>query len=168
MDIWTTNTLSLGGLTVGLGILTWVGYRWWFTQRKNWKALIFPFIPLMCYGMLLILSTGGILGGAAGVTLWGSNLIGDITLEYGVGGGTPGVTRSVSLVLTNAGHMMVVLMTVALAAFWVFKKTVRRLDIVLPIVCGISLGLSSGIAGVAAMVLGPTVDTAGGIIAGVL
>jgi hypothetical protein len=168
MDIWTTNTLSLGGLTTGLGILTWVGYRWWFTQRKNWKALVFPFVPLMCYGMLLILSAGGVLGGAAGVTLWGSNLVGDVTLEYGAGGGTPEVTRPVSLVLTNGGHMMVVLMTIALIATWVFKRSIRRIDIVLPIVCGVSLGLSSGIAGVAAQVLGPAVDTSGGMLAGVL
>jgi hypothetical protein len=168
MDIWTTNTLSLGGLTVGLGILTWHGYRWWFTQKGNWKALLLPFLPLLSYGMLLILSAGGILGGAAGVTLWGENLIGDLTLEYGVGGGTTNVTRSVSLVLTNGGHMMVVLITIALAAMWVFKKSMRHRDILIPIVGGISLGLSSGIAGVAAMGLGPLVDTAGGMLAGVL
>jgi hypothetical protein len=168
MNVWTTNTLSLGGLTVGLGILTWTGYRWWHTQRKNWKALAFPFFPLMSYGMLLVLSAGGLLGGIAGIALWGSNHIGDITLKYGVGGGTPGVTRSVSLVLTDGGHMMVILMTIAMIATWIYKKSLRRLDIILPIVCGISLGLSSGIAGVAAQALGPVVDTAGGALAGLL
>lgn len=168
MDFWTTNSVSLGGLTVGLGILTWIGYRWWYSAGRHWKTLVFPFLPLMCYGILLILSAGGILGGAAGATLWGSNTMGDRTLEYGVGGNSPGVTRTVSLVLTDGGHMVVVLATVAIVATWVFKKSIRRWDIILPVVCGTSLGLSSGVAGLAAQILAPGVDTLGGVLAGVL
>lgn len=168
MDFWTTNGVSLGGLTVGLGILTWIGYRWWYSPGRHWKTLVIPFVPLMCYGMLLILSAGGILGGAAGTTLWGSNLVGDRTLEYGVGGGTPEVTRTVSLVLTDGGHMVVILMTLAVIATWKFKKSLSRLDLLLPIVCGISLGLSSGVAGLAAQLLAPGVDTVGGVLAGIL
>lgn len=165
---WGTNVVSLGGLTVGLGIVVWHGFRWHHTGGKNWKKLTLPFVPLMAYGMLLILSAGGILGGAAGIALWGSNKVGDITLKYGVGGNSPNATRTVDLVLTNAGHMMVVLMTIALVATWMYKKSIRRSDIFLAVVCGISLGLSSGIAGVAAQALGPAVDTAGGMLAGVL
>lgn len=166
---WGTDSLSLGGLTVGLGILIWVGWRWWYTPgKRGWKDLAFPFVPLACYGMLLILSTGGILGGVAGITLWGSNAIGTQALEKGVGGNSPEVTRSISLVLTDGGHMVVILATIAIVATWVFKKSIRRMDILLPIACGISLGLSSGIAGVAAELLAPGVDTLGGSLAGLL
>ncbi len=168
MSSLTTDSVSLGGLTVGLGIIVWTGYRWWHTTQHDWKTLVLPFLPLMCYGMLLILSTGGLLGGIAGVTLWGSNSVGTQALDKGVGGGSPEVTRSVNMVLTDPGHMMVVLFTIAIVATWVFKKSVRRWDVILPIVCGISLGLSSGIAGVAAELLGPGVDTAGGALAGLL
>jgi hypothetical protein len=140
----------------------------------------------MLYGMLLILSAGGILGGMSNFALWGSNQIGRIALERGVGGEDTDATRSTSLVLESGGHGVVLLMTIAFVAVMVFTKETQsqmkgegwirkifiliRMSMVLlrPVLAGICLGLSDGMAGWAAEVLAPAVDTLGGFLMGVL
>lgn len=160
-------TLSLGGVTVGLAILVYVAVRWFQRSRGRWLALL-PFLLSAAYGMLLILSTGGILGGAADVALWGSNVVGDSALEYGVGGGTPEVTRTHTLALTDGGHAMVLVISAGLGAYWQFGKKAPKRDMALGALCGVSLGLASGVAGWAADVLAPVVNSGGDSIMGVL
>ena len=161
------NVVSLGGVTVGLSILTWIAVRWWNKHRGKWTVLI-PFAVSSLYGMLLILSAGGILGGLAGIALWGQNLAGDAALEYGVGGNSPDVTRSFNLALSDGGHAMVLILTVAMVAVWKFSKRLPRMDVGLGILAGVALGLSSGVAGWAAEILAPVVNTGGDWIGGVL
>jgi hypothetical protein len=161
------NLVTLGGVVVGLSILAWNLTRWWTGSKKRSIRDLMPFIACALYGMLLILTAGGLLGGLADVALWGSSAIGDAALEYGVGAGTPNVTRSSSLVLTDGGSAAVIVSTVILIAVWTRKRGFRW-DFALNITCGISLGLSSGVAGWAAMVLGPVVNTAGDAIVGLL
>lgn len=166
----THNIVSLGGVTVGLSILGWVIARWWVTnKKKNIKALLklVPFFLCASYGMLLILSTGGLLGYGADWSLWGTSAIGDAALEYGVGGGTPNVTRHSNLVLSDGGHAFVIVSTVILIGVWTVRRGFRW-DLFFAVLCGISLGLSSGAAGVAGYVLSPTVSTAGDVIVGLL
>lgn len=186
-EMVNTGAVSLGGVVVGLSIIVWYTVKWMQEsgKDKNWKALFIPFLPLMIYGMLLILSTGGILGGAAGIALWGSNEIGRVALEYGVGGTSPDVTRTTSLVLENGGHAVVILMTVAFAAYLAFSKNSRsatkgegwirkivlivryNLNLIMPVISGVCLGLSDGLAGITAEWLGPAVDTLGGYVMGI-
>jgi len=164
------NIVSLGGVTVGLSILGWVLTQWWASNKKKsfkaFRALV-PFLLFASYGMLLILSAGGLLGGAAGVTLWGTSEIGDAALEYGVGGGTPAVTRGSNLVLSDGGHAVVIIATVCMVALWCLRRGFRW-DLFFGVVCGISLGLSSGIAGAAGFVLSPAVSMAGDAVVGLL
>lgn len=170
MNIPVHNIVSLGGVTIGLSILGWNLARWWVGHKKrNIKALLdlVPFILCALYGMLLILSAGGLLGGGADWTLWGTSAIGDAALEYGVGGGTPAVTRSSNLVLTDGGHAVVIISTVILIAVWTFRRGFRW-DLFFGVLCGISLGLSSGAAGAAGYVLSPVVSTAGDAVVGLL
>jgi hypothetical protein len=159
--------VTLGGVTVGLSILTWIGVRWWKRDKPNWKTLV-PFIAAALYGMLLILSAGGLIGGLADVALWGSNTAGGAALEHGVGGRSPDVTRRHALALTDGGHAMVVILTVALAALWKFSKKLNKKDIGLGAAAGVSLGLADGIAGWAATVLAPAVNAGGDGIVGIL
>lgn len=186
-EMVNTGAVSLGGVVVGLAIIVWYVVKWFQEsgKEKDWKSLCLPFIPLMLYGMLLILSTGGILGGAAGIALWGSNEIGRVAIEYGVGGTSPNVTRTTSLVLEDGGHAVVILMTVAFVAYLVFSKNSRsstkgegwirkivlviryNLNLIMPVISGICLGLSDGLAGFVARWLGPGVDTLGGYLMGV-
>lgn len=187
-DATTTNVVSLGGVAVGLSIIVWTAVRWWKTSeadQREWQELVFPFLPLFAYGMLLILSAGGVLGSTASVALWGSNEIGRVALEEGVGSADVDATRTNNIVLSEGGHMVVLLMTVAFVAYLVFSEesrknrknqgwikkiiTVVRVNLVLimPVVAGVCLGLSSGMAGWAAQGLGPAVDTLGASMAGV-
>jgi len=178
MEAFDNGSVSLGGLTVGLGIMAWHIAQWWWAKssgkrfrdkfKSSWRPLVLPTVPLASYGMLLILSTGGVLGGAANFALWGSNHVGRVAIERGVGGDDVNTTRTTSLVLENPGHAVVLIMTVVVVAAIVFNKSARRSDLLLPVLAGICLGLSGGVAGWAAQGLGPAVDTLGGVVAGIL
>lgn len=154
------HTVTLGGTAVGAALL--IGYliRWWF-QEKHKPSHLMPFVLSMAYGMLLILSGGGLLGGGAGIALWGSNMVGDGALKYGVGGTTQDVTRDRLLVLTEGGHVVVLLLTVALLALWKWAPKIRNWKIAVGMLCGICLALSGTLAGAAAVPLGSGVDLAG-------
>lgn len=146
------NVVSLGGVTVGTGLITLNGIRWWFRDKKR-PAAILPFLLATAYGMLAILSAGGLLGALAGVTLWGSNGLGDLALVWGVGGGTPDITRTSPMALTDGGHAIVVLLTLVLFGLWKWAGKVPNGPMFAGIVTGISLGLSGTVAGVAAVPL---------------
>ncbi|MEU0370624.1 hypothetical protein ABZ070_10225 [Streptomyces sp. NPDC006283] len=148
----TNNLVTLGGVVVGLAILTTTLIRWVFQEKKRPAALA-PFLLALAYGMLLILSAGGILGAAADIALWGANGLGDLTLVWGVGGGTQNVTRAAQMALTNGGHAVVILLTVALLALWKFAGKVPNGKLAAGILCGICLGLSGAVAGAAAVPL---------------
>jgi hypothetical protein len=170
VNITTYNVLSLGGVTVGLSILGWVITQWWMSnKKKNLKAFLklVPFLLCASYGMVLVLSAGGLLGAGADWTMWGTSEIGNAALQYGVGGGTPAVTRGSNLVLSDGGHAVVIIATVCLLAAWALRRGFRW-DFLLAVVCGISLGLSSGIAGAAGYVLSPVVSGAGDAVVGLL
>jgi uncharacterized BrkB/YihY/UPF0761 family membrane protein len=154
------HTVTLGGTAVGAALL--IGYliRWWFQEKHRPSALV-PFTLSTAYGMLLILSGGGLLGGAAGVALWGSNTVGDGALKYGVGGTTGDVTRAHAIVLTPGGYVVVLLTTVALIALWRWAPKVRNWKIAVGLLCGICLALSGTLAGAAAVPLGNGANLAG-------
>lgn len=174
--------VSLGGLTIGMGILVWHVMSWYLDQnaklgffkrlKGGWKGLLLPFLPLMLFGSLLILSAGGYLADAAGIPLWGSNQVGGFALEEGMGGNNPDVTRTNHIALSDGGRSVVLLMLVAFIAFWL--KRVRgndwkeQLALAVPVICGICLGLSDGYAGWASESLGPPVDSLGEGLAGIL
>lgn len=171
MDFPSYGIVSLGGVTVGLSLLGWEITRWWpgLKQAGKPKHLLklLPFLAVWLYGMLLVLSAGGLLGAGADWSLWGSSTIGNAALAYGVGGGTPAVTRSSNLVLSDGGHAVVIIVTVVLIAVWTKRRGFNWM-IVRAILSGVSLGLASGIAGAAGYVLSPVVSTAGDYVTGLL
>lgn len=159
--------VSLGGVTVGAALLISFGLRWWF-QEKHKPVKAVPYLLAVAYGMLLILSGGGILGGLAGFALWGTNGIGDLGLVYGVGGTTMDVTRARQLVLTPGGHVVVILTTVVLIGLWKWAKgKIPHYKIAWGSLTGISLGLSGSLAGAAAIPLGSVVNLLGSGFTGV-
>ncbi|MEU8891151.1 hypothetical protein [Streptomyces sp. NPDC048442] len=169
MNIPTYAVVSLGGVTVGLSLLGWELVQWWPGRKQavKFKHLVrlVPFLLTWFYGMLLILSAGGALGVVADWSLWGTSEIGDAVLKYGVGGTTQNVTRGSNLVLTPGGHAVVVISTVLFIGVWV-KRRGFNWSLLRAILSGVSLGLSSGIAGMAGWVLSPVVSTIGDLIPG--
>ncbi|QJT01777.1 hypothetical protein G9272_16875 [Streptomyces asoensis] len=169
LDIPVYGYVTLGGVTVGLSLLGWDVAQWWAGHKKHFtlKALrqLAPTLACLSYGALLILCAGGIIGGLADWSLWGTNQIGDVGLIWGVGGTSPGVTRSSYVGLTPGGHSVVVIATVILAA--VAAKRGWRWDYVRPIGAGISLGLAKSVAGAIGLIVAPTVSWAGDYVAGI-
>jgi hypothetical protein len=158
----TNQTVTLGGVTVGASILIAYATYWWHREKHHPRAVV-PFLLALVYGMLLILSGGGLLGWAAGITLWGANGIGDYSLIWGVGGTTMDVTRARQLVLQPGGHVVVVLMTVTLVSLLVFARKLRSWKVFVGVACGICLALSGTIAGAAAVPLGSGVNALGSV-----
>ncbi|MBK3563205.1 MULTISPECIES: hypothetical protein [unclassified Streptomyces] len=170
LDIPVYSMVSLGGVTVGLSLFAWDFTRWWTSHKKRLsiKALSTLLPQLLCnaYGALLILSAGGIVGGLADWSLWGTNQVGDVVLVYGLGASTPNVTRSTHLALTPGGHAAIIIITVVIVA--VCSKRGFRWDFVRQILAGNSLGLASSIAGVVGTVVAPTVSWAGDYVTGLV
>lgn len=162
-----STSVSLGGVAVGTALLVAFGIRWWF-QEKHKPARLVPFLLAVAYGMLLVLSGGGILGWLSGAALWGSSGLGDMALVYGVGGSTMDVTRARQLVLTPGGHVIVLIATVVLIALWKWAPgKVPHYKIAWGSMTGISLGLSGSLAGAAAIPLGSAVNFLGTSFTGV-
>lgn len=154
------HTVTLGGVAVGSSVLAAYAVYWWYREKHQPGALV-PYLLAAAYGMLLVLSGGGILGWAAACTLWGSNAVGDKALKWGVGGTTADVTRARELVLDPGGHVVVLVLTVVLVALAVWAKKLRSWKLVAGLVCGICLALSGTVAGAAAMPLGSSVNAMG-------
>ena len=166
---WNYTVVSLGGITVGLSLITWRGVQWWLTDRRGKKAWLrlTPFVVAPTYGIMVILTTGGVLGSAASGVLWGANVAGDAALEYGVNGHHPNVTRNYGLALSDGGHAVLVIFTVGIVAYWMYGRKLPKRDVLMGVVCGISLGLAGGVAGWAADVLVPMVNGGGDWVAGI-
>lgn len=154
------HTVTLGGVTVGSAILIAYAIYWWFREKHQPGALV-PFILSWAYGMLLVLSGGGLLGWGSRTVLWGANGIGDKSLIWGVGGTTMDVTRARQLVLDPGGHVVVLLLTVVLVCLWIFAKKMRSWKLAFGLLCGICLALSGTLAGAAAVPLGSGVNALG-------
>lgn len=154
------NVVTLGGTVVGVATVLLVGMRWWW-QDKHRPAAIVPFVLTLAYGMLAILSAGGLLGALAGVALWGSNGIGDLALVWGVGGDSPNVTRAGGSPLTDGGHAIVLLLTCVMFGLWKWARKVPTSTLAYGALAGISLGLNGAIAGLAAVPLASAVNIAG-------
>lgn len=167
-----TQGVSLGGAAIGTLILVLVLQRWWMkgsskkkgddggSGGRNVKELI-PFALSTLYGMLAILCSGGLLGAIANIGLWGSNGLGQIGLVYGVGGTSPNVSRAQSVPLTPGGYVMVFVLTGMIVGAFRWSKKLPKRQVALGIVCGISLGLVAGVAGVMAVPLGTAANLAG-------
>lgn len=154
------HTVTLGGVTVGSACVVAYGIYWWFRESHKAGALV-PFTLSTAYGMLLTLSGGGLLGWSARSTLWGANQVGDKSLRWGVGGTTMDVTRARQLVLDPGGHVVVLLITVALVCLWKWAKKLRSWKLAVGLVAGVCLALSGTVAGAAAVPLGDGVNALG-------
>lgn len=163
--------VTIGGVTVGLAILAWQLITWWpglKTLRKDpagQAAQLATFLFAWAYGVLAILTVGGLIGWAADTTLWISNWLGDVALVWGVGGSTgTAAARTAYLPLTQTGGAIVFILTVVMLA--AAKRPKYGRDIKAGTWCGICLGTSAGVAGFAAVPIAQAVNWAGGALYG--
>ena len=134
---------------------------------RNWKALS-AFGTAFALGTLCSVATGGLLGQAARRLGQGSNTLGDKLLSVMTGSDSPAVTRHGLAMLQPGGAVaLIILLVVVVIWFRGSGKTIRR-DMILGIISGAALGPTAGIAGIAAVVLAPAANMAGGWLVGLM
>lgn len=162
--IWAT----LGGVTIGLGILIWYLIEWFPGKKALMKdpfgriTSLLPFLFGWAYGALGVLSVGGLIGWVFDSALWITNWLGDAALWLGVGAEAGVSSRGTYLPLTTYGSCAVLLATVAIVAVIKFRRCGR--DVKLGTWCGAALGTSGGVAGLAAVPLAQGANWMGEIV----
>lgn len=165
------NYITLGGVTVGLCILThrlatwWPGYRPLRKDAVNQLARLLPFILGWAYGCLTTLGIAGLIGLISGTILGVSNWLGDTALVWGVGGEYgESASRKAYLPLTSTGSATLLILTVVFLV--AIKKNSYGVDVKHGAWCGITLGTSTSIAGAVAIPLAQAVNWFGSIVYG--
>jgi hypothetical protein len=177
--------VDLGAVTVGTIIVALTVQRWWKTSGggggpkgpggpgggggRSWKALA-PFFMSVSYGLVVILASPGIsvLGTVSKLGLWGGNELGHAYLVWGIGGSDPNVSRVNPVVLTPGGYAILGIWTALVIGQHVWSRRLPRIQTSLGVAAGILLGLSAGIAGVAAIPLASGVNVLGAWYTGVV
>ncbi|MFJ6440248.1 hypothetical protein [Streptomyces sp. NPDC091649] len=170
-----STAVSLGGITFGTIIVVLVLLRWHKKGGgggkksddgggRDWKQLL-PF-----FGILAVLAAGpaSALGLITRFSLWGGDSIGTLYLVYGIGGTSPDVTRAAPVILSPGGYAVFAIWAAVMVGLYLWSKKLPRLQTLLGILAGILLGLSHGVAGMAAVPLASAVNAAGGWYAGVV
>lgn len=158
--------VTLGGVTIGLLALARTGFDWWpgrkaFTGSKRDKLdLVLPLAPFVwgfSYGVLACLTHGGIVLWLMSWIVTIISTVGDWALLIGVGSdlGQAAERASVSKLSAQANAAMLLLTGIV----WFARARWANPDLTRGIVCGLSLGLTSGIAGQAAAPLARLLDT---------
>ncbi|WP_413757190.1 hypothetical protein [Streptomyces sp. MMBL 11-3] len=180
MNSVTTATVSLGAVTIGLGILAWHLTKWWKTGGgakgpgpggpgggRDPKALL-PLLTSMSLGMISVTASGGLIGTAATFLLDTGSLIGNWSLTAATGTATPEVTRSGLKALTPGGCALLVIYFVILVALWKSGAKLLKGKIAAGVTAGVMLGLSAGFSGMASVALVTITNTVGDKITGVV
>ncbi|MFE6627366.1 hypothetical protein ACFVNB_08980 [Streptomyces rochei] len=180
MNTVATATVSLGAVTIGLGIAAWHISRWWKGGGgakagppgaggggRDPKVLI-PFLSSVALGMLCVTAAGGLLGTAAMMLLDAGSTLGNWSLTAVTGTATPGVTRSGQKSLTPGGSAALVIYVVVIAAIWKSGGKVFHGKVTSGVTCGVMLGLSAGFSGVAAAAVVSIFNALGDKVTGVM
>lgn len=149
------NYVTFGGVTVGLCLLAWhlttwyPGYKALRSSPLDHAGRLMPFLVAWCYGCLTTLGIGGLIGWISGMALWISNWIGDVALFWGVGNEMGMVAHGGTVIpLGPTGAAFVLIATVVFLA--AVKKSRYSSELKAGAWCGICLGTSAGVAGLAA------------------
>lgn len=157
--------VTLGGVTIGLLLLGWELIKWWPGRKRLMKdpagqlTALAPFLLAWCYGTLGVLTVQGIIAWAFDTALWASNWLGDAALWFGVGESVGQGAQGVYVPLTVFGNCAVFLMTGLMIAAIKFRPSGAQLK--RGMWCGLCLGTSSSVAGLAAVPLAEAVNWLG-------
>lgn len=152
------NIVTIGGVTVGICIALSTLVQWWpglkplQKRPQQYLGQLLPFLLAWAYGVLAILTIGGIVGWIADTALWITSWLGDVALVWGVGGQSgQAATGGAYLPLTQTGSAVVLILTACMIA--AAKKSKYGRDLKMGAWCGVALGTSAGVAGFAAVPL---------------
>ena len=162
--------VTIGGVTVGLLLLLRHMIGWWPGVKALKKkpvahaGALLPFAYGWAYGALGVLTVMGLIGWAFDTALWASNWVGDAVLWLGVGESPGQSAQGVTMPLTGFGNCTVVLLTGVTLAL--IQKSGYGPDVKSGTWCGLCLGTSSGVAGLAAVPLANAVNALGELVYG--
>lgn len=166
--------VTIGGVTIGVCILVATLVQWWPGSKSlrsdplRAAGGLLPFLFAWCYGALITLGVGGLIGWAADTTLWITNWLGDAALVWGVGGqaGQHGAGAAY-IPLSQVGGGIVLILSAGIIVG--IKKSSRYgRDLKWGTWCGITLGTSAGVAGFAAVPLAQATNWLGVQVYGVI
>lgn len=149
--------VTIGGVTIGLLLLGWELIKWWPGRKQLMKnapkhlQTLAPFLLAWCYGTLGVLTVQGVIAWAFDTALWASNWLGDAALWFGVGEDVGQAAQGTYLPLTTFGNCVVFLATGLMIAAIKFRPSGAQLK--RGTWCGLCLGTSSSVAGLAAVPL---------------
>ncbi|WP_037605824.1 hypothetical protein [Streptacidiphilus rugosus] len=179
------NTITVGGVLVGLLAAAIVVVPWWrkgggakpadplakgpakSSKGRNWKALG-PFGSALSFGTLCALCTGGLLGQAAHRLGQGSDTLGDKLLSTLTGSNSPAVSHQGLAMLQPGGAVVLILLMVGIIIWWRGSGRTMRRDMLLGLLSGITLGPTAGLAGLAGLLLAPAANQVGAWVVGLL
>lgn len=116
---WYTAVPTWGSFAVGMYFVIRAVIDWWPGMGKKGidvKDAVLSFLPFLlsyCYGVLVILGAGGLLGLIANTTVLAVGWVGDGVFVYGVGGQKEGVgiVSGERMALTQGGLFFLLLAT---------------------------------------------------------
>lgn len=161
------NFVSLGCVVIGMGLIILRVGQWWPGLKVLRKdalgqlTALLPFVFAYCFGVVAIMSAGGLLGWATDFVIWGGGWLGDAALIWGVGGQRENIgNAAVNQALTNGGHAMLLLLCFVVIV--VRKRSERlRTETNYGVPAGILTGMSKGVAGALAVPLASAVNFSG-------
>lgn len=163
-DIWFTTVPTYGSMMLGFGIIAHYLIGWWPGEKgirewREWLSLL-PFVLAYCFGILLVLGVGGLVGWIANATLWGVGWVGDGALIYGVGGERAVVgAGGQRMALTNGGLAAVLFLTFVFAGLQAKSEKLR-----VPLTRGVLAGILTGtVAGISAFMAVPVASAVNAI-----
>ncbi|MGW9120216.1 hypothetical protein ACWGRV_26995 [Streptomyces sp. NPDC055663] len=167
-----SGALTIGGLFVGLAILTWHIARFVIAHIKNPGGMVRDardLIPLalgLSYGGLATATTSGLIGFATGaITLLG-NGAGSLAMWGATGGTTTLAARSNTAELTGMGNLILLLITVVIVSGWKVIPDSAKPQMTQGIIAGVLLGLSATLGGWFAAFVIPMANNTGASLVG--
>lgn len=141
---WFTAAPTYGSMAIGFGLMGNYLIGWWpgEKQLRKWRVWLslLPFLLAYCFGVLLILGVGGLVGWVVNATLWGIGWVGDGALIYGMGGSRQTVGEGGQRMALNNGSLMAVLFLCFIFTALRVKSERLRMPITRGALCGVLTG----------------------------
>lgn len=142
----TQYSLTLFGLGISLAILFANLRSWWTSPGRDPKMLI-PFGANFAWGALATVCAGGLLGWLAGCAAAGTNTAGTRAVGGATGATDSTIARGTLGTLTPEGAVVMFLMTVGVVLAWKAAGKVEKRRMAGGAICGSTLCLTAGVAG---------------------